>query len=99
MPPSHPRIALTLKNLGDLSLASAAGGSGEALALYQRALSIEEASLDPDHPQPTRTRKSISKLTAAASGGTRDEAARSEEPADAKRRRSLGTGNEEDDKS
>jgi len=49
LPEDHPAVAASLNNLGVIHLAS--GEYAEALAAYQQALALREATLGPDHPE------------------------------------------------
>ncbi|WP_018639724.1 tetratricopeptide repeat protein, partial [Parafrankia elaeagni] len=46
--PDHPEVALGLNNLA--SALRTLGRAGEALPLFQHALTITEATYGPDHP-------------------------------------------------
>jgi tetratricopeptide (TPR) repeat protein len=47
--PSHPKLAVILRNLAELE--ASAGDSEQAAHLFERSVAICDASLPPDHPQ------------------------------------------------
>lgn len=77
LPQNHPRIALTLKNIANLHLRRDSGDKdtgctdhpAAALRFYERALSIEEESLESNHPQLVRTHSAIRAISSQSNTG------------------------------